>query len=201
MKSFINTAVLALCLFITNAVADVTVPNTEQCWNLRNVMSNFRFHFTHPISFCQFYLSNPRTTTPVSVFPAPLLTDACACYLVQQSADIPSYSDKFGPETTPQCNQQYFGTIASEFANQTALCEFMAFIPQAHSPVRSLTAGEVTQGCACLREGNNGWKLSITDHPDMILDTPAAIGNIMTAPPATTLVTVTSSAAAAATNS
>ncbi|GAM88661.1 hypothetical protein ANO11243_066950 [Dothideomycetidae sp. 11243] len=103
-----------------------------------------------PINFCRYYLSKPRTHSPLIGVSATALQNTCKCAMEnsQHRAPVPKANSK--PAASHFCNQKYATVINAAFHQHEAFCKYWnADKERMLSPLPDLCAADIYSGCAC----------------------------------------------------
>ncbi|GAM90199.1 hypothetical protein ANO11243_082400 [Dothideomycetidae sp. 11243] len=147
MKSFnvIGSVVLAL-------LASGTEASSSKCDAMSAYSKKVQEHMSYPIDFCVYYLSSPRTRTPLAMS-VQALHDSCCCLLDAAEIPIPKHHTSSAPAYADSnkrvCSIEFKHLISKTFYEPKRFCKFFDAFPRSVSPIPGVTAEQLLDGCEC----------------------------------------------------
>ncbi|GAB7350545.1 hypothetical protein MBLNU459_g1128t1 [Dothideomycetes sp. NU459] len=133
-----------------------------RAWSCAVDIATVKSDVTHYLNFCVWYLSAPRTRSPIPGMTSDSLLHACVCI---QSSGVQTSSSSKKQRTTSvatnkklavassarsTCNTAYVKTVRSEFKYPSAFCTFFNAWPRTTSPVSGMLAADLLSACNCV---------------------------------------------------
>ncbi|GAM84398.1 hypothetical protein ANO11243_023920 [Dothideomycetidae sp. 11243] len=154
-----NTTVNAGTTVTTCAVSDVArnkerrMSRDSTCGSDELLGAYLYIEMADPISFCKFYLSEPRSHSPLFGVSAGELKDGCASVLTHAKQSVPTKSNKHPVPASGHhaCNGKFAAEIKAAFNQYKLFCIFWN-----DSKIRDLTpiphasAADISAGCQCI---------------------------------------------------
>ncbi|KAF2152642.1 hypothetical protein K461DRAFT_306728 [Myriangium duriaei CBS 260.36] len=142
---------LFLFVLASEAHAKQKATLSPKCAKAQRNVNLINQHMTYSTDFCIYYLSLPRTRSPLLHIQPHAMTTACGCLLTQEGIPIPKHHK---PTTKPstghrKCSPAYQRFVKEHFYEPKAFCNFYDALPRAVSPIFGVTANQLLDACAC----------------------------------------------------